>query len=175
MFAAERISSEEEITGDFPDNILVEDLKNTPAYEAMFKVSLPITNLLSTTTIYIIDNFVNSVVLKRESKRDAGKWNGDTFQLSKKYLKDMMEQSYYARSGNFAKEVLNDIGNTVNNFTSGIENALEGDFDPEDFDGVGELIDTSEIDNLPSWRKLREIATPEGISEVIESKRTKNR
>jgi len=145
--------------------VLLSLLKRTPGYEALLNYCVPISDILSSMTIYTIENFSDSVVKQRSDNRDAGAWNQEVYQNCKKFLKDMTEQSYYAKTPTYAREILNQLGDPVSKMASSFANSVEEDFDIKDFekdsdeeekDALGEA-----VRKLPKWRRNKEVPPPQ--------------
>ena len=147
------------------NELLLSLLRGKPDYEALLKYCVPVSDILSSMTIYTIENFSDSVVRQRSDKRDAGIWNQETYQNCKKFLKDMTEQSYYAKTPTYAKEILNQFTDPVSKMASSFANSIEEDFDIKDFekDSDEEEKDALKeaVRDLPKWRRNKEVPPPQ--------------
>jgi hypothetical protein len=113
FYSFERETTPEEIERGYPTSEMLSSLKASPGFEILFRVCYPLSDLLSTTAVYMADNFILSIEEARGSGlsplSDLGRWNGKIFEVSQKYIKNMMETSYYARSSDYRKQILKNI------------------------------------------------------------------
>jgi len=113
FYSFEREATPEEIQSGYPTDEMLDSLKASPGFEILFRVCYPVSDLLSTAAVYMADNFILSIEEARGSGlspfSDLGRWNGKAFEVSQKYIKNMMETSYYARSSDYRKQILKNI------------------------------------------------------------------
>jgi hypothetical protein len=113
FYSFEREATPEEVQSGYPTDEMLSSLKTSPGFEILFRVCYPVSDLLSTAAVYIADNFILSIEEARGEDlsplSDLGRWNGKIFEVSQKYIKNMMETSYYARSSDYRKQILKNI------------------------------------------------------------------
>lgn len=113
FYSFERETTPGEIERGYPSFEMLSSLKASPGFEILFKVCYPVSDLLSAAAVYMADNFILSIEEARGSDllplSDLGRWNGKIFEVSQKYIKNMMETSYYARSSDYRKQILKNI------------------------------------------------------------------
>jgi len=110
-------------------------------------------DILSFLTIYTIENFIES--LGAIDKRDDGLsefalWDGDTFQTSKKYLKEMTQQSYYARDSGYINQIQSDASKQYLDMADSLQAGMTGQ------------ILNSALKNLPRWKRKKQRPVPPG-------------
>tara|TARA_R110002096_G_scaffold149051_1_gene310291 strand:+ start:4151 stop:9298 length:5148 start_codon:yes stop_codon:yes gene_type:complete len=127
---------------------------NSGEFEALFKISVPMSGLLSFATIYTIENFVESLAIK---KRDQGFqafrfWNGDTFAMSKEYLRKMSQQAYYARSIEYINQIALDLSSPSINADAVL--------------GIGKsAVEARLLSKLPKWKRKKRRPAPPDVCE----------
>lgn len=133
----------------------LEDLiLNSGEFEALFKISVPMSGLLSFATIYTIENFVESLAIE---KRDQGFqafrfWNGDTFAMSKEYLRKMSQQAYYARSIEYINQIALDLSAPSINVDAVL--------------GIGKsAVEARLLSKLPKWKRKKRRPAPPDVCE----------
>jgi len=113
-------------------------------------------------TIYNIENFNDSLKEVRDNKRAVGTWDGETFMLTKKFITQMIEQSYYARTPQYSDEILSELGNSITNVASKINESSSQEVDLSQYESDDEEEESKweNIKNLPSWQRKLEIPPP---------------
>jgi len=143
------LSRQEIIQSDLNDMIL-----NSGEFEALFKKSIPMSGLLSFVTIYTIENFVDSLAIE---KRDQGFqgfafWNGETFAMSREYLKTIAQQAYYGRSMEYVKQISLDLSSKPINPNLAL--------------GIGmAALEATLLKDLPRWKRKKRRPAPLDVCE----------
>jgi len=106
----ERAANLQDIKDESSYRNLAEEMLETPEFKTLFEKCIPMKDILSFITIYTIENFVESLGIEKRDKifSEFSFWDGDTFQTSKKYIKDMTQQSYYARDSEYINQINSD-------------------------------------------------------------------
>ena len=154
LFSKEIESTDTEITGASPQFDLNEMILASGEFEALFKNSIPMSGLLSFATIYTIENFVESLAIK---ERDQGFqafrfWNGDTFAMSREYLRKMAQQAYYARSAEYINQIAIDLSAPI--------------VTPNAALGIGKsALEAKVLSKLPKWKRKKKRPAPPDVCE----------
>ena len=153
------------------DESLKSILHRQTGSDLLIQKCLLLPDILSTLTIYSIENFVDSIIAQRGNKRDVRRWNERTFGLSKDFLKTMTEQCYYARTPQYAEEISKEQESSKNRAFSSINLSSASSIDPDEREE--DDVDNDEeadlfIKSLPRWRRKLQVpaqddeATEEG-------------
>ena len=79
-------------------------------FKTLFEKCFPIADILTYLTIYVIENFVESLTDRDNLLPSAFTlWNGEILEMSKKYLKSTTQQFYYGRSSEFIDQISSEI------------------------------------------------------------------
>ena len=155
------------------DESLKSILHRQTGSDLLIQKCLLLPDILSTLTIYSIENFVDSIIAQRGNKRDVRRWNERTFGLSKDFLKTMTEQCYYARTPQYAEEISKEQESSKNRAFSSINLSSASSIDPDEREE--DDVDNDEeadlfIKSLPRWRrKLQVPAQDDEVSEGADS------
>jgi len=133
----------------------LEDLiLNSGEFEALFKISVPMSGLLSFVTIYTIENFVESLAIEKRDQgfQAFGFWNGDTFAMSREYLRKMSQQAYYARSIEYINQIALDLSAPI--------------ITPNAALGIGKAAaEAALLSKLPKWKRKKRRPAPPDVCE----------
>ena len=145
---------------EFPsDSLLKEEIIQTTAFNVLFEKCLMMPQILASLTIYNIENFNDSLKEVRDYKRAVGTWDGETFMLTKKFITQMIEQSYYARTPQYSDEIMSELGNSVANVASKINESNSQEVDLSEYEADDEEGKSvwENVNKLPSWKRKLEI------------------
>jgi hypothetical protein len=130
------------------------------AQDVLYDNCLLLPDILSSITIYNIENFIDSVRDQRGYKRKTGEfnWNGETFETTKDLLKLMTEQAYYARTPKYAREIALSLpGFSFSGFNLASLSQSEGDVDEQNPEVDNDEEEEAFIKTLPRWKRKRQI------------------
>jgi hypothetical protein len=100
----------EEFSNQETYNELAAKILENNQFKAMFEKTLPIADILTYLTIYVIENFIESINRDSAQAWSAFKlWNGDVLEMSKKYLKSTTQQFYYGRTSESIDQISAEI------------------------------------------------------------------
>ena len=85
---------------------LAKKMRNNSEFKTLFEKCFPISDILTYLTIYVIENFIESLTPRDTIFPSAfGLWNGEVLEMSKKYLKSTSQQFYYGRTSEFIEQI----------------------------------------------------------------------
>jgi len=137
------------------------------AQDALYDNCLLLPDILSSITIYNIENFIGSVRDQRGYKRKTGEfnWNGETFETTKDLLKLMTEQAYYARTPKYAREIALSLPRfSFSGFNLASLLQSEGDVDEQNPEVDNDEEEEAFVKTLPRWKRKRQIPPLEDMS-----------
>jgi len=137
------------------------------AQDALYDNCLLLPDILSSITIYNIENFIDSVRDQRGYKRKTGEfnWNGETFETTKDLLKLMTEQAYYARTPKYAREIALSLPRfSFSGFNLASLLQSEGDVDEQNPEVDNDEEEEAFVKTLPRWKRKRQIPPLEDMS-----------
>ena len=101
----------QDLTTNLAFQNLAKEMTELPEFKTLFEKCIPMKDILSFVTIYTIENFVDSLGVQNRDKGFSAfsLWDGDTFQVTKKFLRKMTQQSYYGRDTEYINQINSDM------------------------------------------------------------------
>lgn len=153
LFSLEREANLQDLTTNMAYQSLAKEMIETPEFKTLFEKCIPMKDILSFVTIYTIENFIDSLGVQNRDKGFSAfsLWDGDTFQVTKKFLRKMTQQSYYGRDTEYINQINSDMIKPYLDAASAMGLGLAER-------GLDELLKT-----LPKWKRKKRRPMPPGV------------